>query len=298
MSPAAFTLIFVARARRFARRPPVARPPALAARPSRREAVPSAFAGRISLAAHRKAADYTIERTRFDMLVTVFSAAAARADAGRRTVGAGRPDRRARAAAAAARPHLRRAGRTGPGRRQPPVCLVDRRSASRPRFGFNRMTPAHMVRRPGQGHRAAALLGLPLVALTLWLMRAAGPAWWLWVWAAWIGLPLLLLVLYPSVIAPLFNKFTPLADGGARERVEAPARALRLRQQGPLRDGRLAPLRPRQRLLHRVRARQSASCSSTPCSTRSARRARGRARPRARALQAPARRQAHRRRFA
>ncbi len=55
-----------------------------------------------------------------------------------------------------------------------------------------------------------AALGLPLAALVLWLMRAAGPAWWLWVWVAWMAFQFLVLALYPTVIAPLFNKFSPL----------------------------------------------------------------------------------------
>jgi len=67
----------------------------------------------------------------------------------------------------------------------------------------------------------AALIGLPLAALVLWLMGAAGGLWWLWAWGAWVGFNLLLLVLYPTVIAPLFNKFEPLADEGLKARVQA-----------------------------------------------------------------------------
>jgi STE24 endopeptidase len=52
-------------------------------------------------------------------------------------------------------------------------------------------------------------------------MRSAGPLWWLWVWLAWMGFQVLMLVLYPTVIAPLFNKFSPLPAGAARERIEA-----------------------------------------------------------------------------
>jgi STE24 endopeptidase len=66
-----------------------------------------------------------------------------------------------------------------------------------------------------------ALIGLPLAALILWIMGATGGLWWLWAWGAWVGFNLLLLVLYPTVIAPLFNKFEPLADESAEARVQA-----------------------------------------------------------------------------
>ena len=52
-------------------------------------------------------------------------------------------------------------------------------------------------------------------------MRAAGPLWWIWAWAVWIGFQFLLLALYPTVIAPLFNKFSPLPAGSARDAIEA-----------------------------------------------------------------------------
>ncbi|MCV5262589.1 hypothetical protein OFC55_33520, partial [Escherichia coli] len=65
------------------------------------------------------------------------------------------------------------------------------------------------------------VLGLPLAALMLWLMGSAGPSWWVWAWAVWVGFNLLVLVLYPTVIAPLFNKFEPLQDEALRSRVEA-----------------------------------------------------------------------------
>jgi STE24 endopeptidase len=89
------------------------------------------------------------------------------------------------------------------------------------RFGFNRMTLKLWLADLAKGTLVAVLLGLPLLLLVLWLMRAAGELWWLWTWAAWMAFQLLVLVLYPTVIAPLFNKFEPLPAGEARERVEA-----------------------------------------------------------------------------
>jgi STE24 endopeptidase len=64
------------------------------------------------------------------------------------------------------------------------------------------------------------VLGLPLVTLVLWLMAGAGSLWWFYAWLAWVGFQALLLALYPTVIAPLFNKFRPLADVKLKERVE------------------------------------------------------------------------------
>ena len=52
-------------------------------------------------------------------------------------------------------------------------------------------------------------------------MRSTGPYWWLWAWAAWIAFQFLVLALYPTVIAPLFNKFSPLPDGPARTAIES-----------------------------------------------------------------------------
>jgi STE24 endopeptidase len=83
------------------------------------------------------------------------------------------------------------------------------------KFGFNRMTRALWVADLVKGIVVGAALGLPLAALVLWLMGAAGPLWWIWVWAAWVAFQVLVLALYPTVIAPLFNKFYAAA-GSAR----------------------------------------------------------------------------------
>src|SRR5262249_18883297 len=71
-----------------------------------------------------------------------------------------------------------------------------------------------------KGALVAAALGVPLVALIVWLMARAGALWWLYAWLAWVAFQVLILALYPTVIAPLFNKFAPLADAGVKERVE------------------------------------------------------------------------------
>ncbi len=87
--------------------------------------------------------------------------------------------------------------------------------------GFNQMTLGVWVADGLKGVAVAAALGLPLAALILWLYDAAGPTWWLWAWLAWMAFNTALLLLYPRVIAPLFNRFEPLADARLRERVES-----------------------------------------------------------------------------
>jgi STE24 endopeptidase len=67
----------------------------------------------------------------------------------------------------------------------------------------------------------SALLGIPLLAAVLALMKVAGPLWWLWVWALWMGFNVLIMLVYPVFIAPWFNRFDPLPQGAERERIEA-----------------------------------------------------------------------------
>ncbi|RVT48823.1 M48 family metallopeptidase [Rubrivivax albus] len=89
------------------------------------------------------------------------------------------------------------------------------------RFGFNRQTPGLWWKDRLKGAAVGAVVGLPLAALVLWLMAASGGLWWLWAWVAWVAFNGLLLVLWPTVIAPLFNRFEPLADEGLAQRVQA-----------------------------------------------------------------------------
>jgi STE24 endopeptidase len=89
------------------------------------------------------------------------------------------------------------------------------------RFGFNKMTWKLWLGDAIKGTLLGAAIGLPIAALILWLMGAAGSMWWLWAWAVWMGFNLLLLVVYPTFIAPLFNKFQPLEDETLKARVTA-----------------------------------------------------------------------------
>ena len=88
------------------------------------------------------------------------------------------------------------------------------------RFGFNRTTPLGYVRDKLLGVLLVLLFGVPLVGVILWLMASAGPYWWLWAWAVWMSFTLLVTWAYPVLIAPLFNRFEPLADHALRERLE------------------------------------------------------------------------------
>ena len=89
------------------------------------------------------------------------------------------------------------------------------------RFGFNRMTPALFLADLAKHTLLGAALGLPLLVLVLWLMQRMGEWWWLHVWLAWMGFNLLVLLIYPTFIAPLFNKFTPLQDAALAGRIDA-----------------------------------------------------------------------------
>jgi len=89
------------------------------------------------------------------------------------------------------------------------------------RFGFNRMTQRLWLADLFKNFVVSSIIGLGIAALILWLMGVAGASWWLWAWLAWVAFNLLLMVAYPLWIAPLFNKFEPLADPELKSRVEA-----------------------------------------------------------------------------
>lgn len=88
------------------------------------------------------------------------------------------------------------------------------------RFGFNKMTPGMFFADLVKQVMLMALLGAPLLFCMLWLMEKMGDNWWLYAWAAWITFNLFLLAIFPTWIAPLFNKFTPLEDVSLKERIE------------------------------------------------------------------------------
>ncbi len=88
------------------------------------------------------------------------------------------------------------------------------------KFGFNRMTPALFLADLAKQTLLGAALGVPLLLVVLMLMARMGELWWLYVWLAWMGFNLLVLMLYPTFIAPIFNRFTPLSDPSLASRIE------------------------------------------------------------------------------
>ena len=89
------------------------------------------------------------------------------------------------------------------------------------RFGFNKITAKLWLADMLKSTLMGAVIGLPIAAMIMWLMGSAGRFWWLWAWCAWMGFNLLLLLIYPTFIAPLFNKFQPLEDESLKTRVTA-----------------------------------------------------------------------------
>jgi STE24 endopeptidase len=185
-----------------------------------RESPPPAFADRVGSAAHRKAADYTVAKQRLGIVETIVDALVLVAI----TLGGGLAwlfsVTEQLALPALVRDLLLLVG----------VALVGgavalpfswwRTFRIEERFGFNRTTLRVWIADLVKGLAVGAVLGLPLALLVLWLMKSAGAAWWIYAWLAWMAFQLLILVLYPTVIAPLFNKFSPLPAGDARERIE------------------------------------------------------------------------------
>jgi STE24 endopeptidase len=189
-----------------------------------RSDVPGPFAGRISLEAHQRAADYTLAKGRLGVLAMAFGAALL---LGWTLLGgldllngAVRDAVQPRWGDMAYQLALLGAFALISGAIDLPLGLYSTFRVEQ-RFGFNRMTWKLYLADLVKGTLLGAMVGLPIAALVLWLMHAAGGLWWLWAWGVWMGFNLALLVLYPTVIAPLFNKFEPLADESLKARVQA-----------------------------------------------------------------------------
>jgi STE24 endopeptidase len=184
-----------------------------------RDAVPPPFATTVPLSAHQKAADYTITKTRFGLLELALGVAVlvgwtllggldALNQLLLRWLGSGMTQQLALMAGFA----------LISGAIDLPLALYQT-FVIEERFGFNKMTFRLWLVDLVKSTLLGAAIGLPIVALILWLMGAAGAFWWLWAWAVWMGFNLLLLVVYPTFIAPLFNKFKPLEDETLKARV-------------------------------------------------------------------------------
>ena len=189
-----------------------------------RHSVPAAFAGQVSLAAHQRAADYTLAKGRFGLLVTAFSSAVLLGwtllggldslnDALREAV-------QPRWGGMAYQLALLAAFALIGGLLDLPFELYSTFRIEQ-QFGFNRSTWRLYLADTAKGLALGTLIGLPLAAGVLWIMGATGGRWWLWAWGAWTAFQLLVMVAYPTLIAPIFNKFEPLADEALKTRVQA-----------------------------------------------------------------------------
>ncbi|MDI1339242.1 M48 family metallopeptidase [Polaromonas sp.] len=189
-----------------------------------RDQVPVAFAGTISPASHQKAADYTITKARFGLLELAFGTAVLIGwtllggidQLNQALVNSGL------AAYGPLVPQLALLAAFGliSGLLDLPFTLYSTFRIEE-RFGFNKMTFKLWLGDLVKSLLVGLVIGLPIVALILWIMGSTGAWWWLWAWGVWMGFNLLVLVLYPTVIAPLFNKFQPLEDESLKARVTA-----------------------------------------------------------------------------
>ena len=184
-----------------------------------RNAVPAPFAERITLAAHQKAADYTVAKARLELLELALGTAVLLGwtllgglnllnQALLHWLGGGMWQQLALLAAFVLISGLI----------DLPVSLY-KTFVQEKRFGFNKMTPALWLADLCKSILLGAAIGLPIAAAILWLMGQAGTYWWAWAWAVWMGFNLLLMVIFPTFIAPLFNQFKPLEDEALKQRV-------------------------------------------------------------------------------
>lgn len=187
---------------------------------TRRDQVPEVFAEHIALPAHRKAADYTLSKARLHRLALIFDAIVLLA----LTLGGG----------------LQALDALTHDLPWSPIVegtvfvlgflllsyllelpfVIYRTFRIEQRFDFNHTTPRLFIIDVLKQFLLMLVLITPLTALVLWLMEDIGRWWWLYVWLVWNGFSLLMMWAYPAVIAPLFNKFTPLSDESLRQRID------------------------------------------------------------------------------
>ncbi len=184
-----------------------------------RSSVPVAFEDTISLDDHQKAADYTVAKTRFSRLPMFF-------DAGLLliwTLGGGLEWLDQTITTYELNPIM--TGIT--------VMLAFMLISSllelpfsvystfviEERFGFNRTTVKTFITDIIKGAALALILGVPILWVILWLMEQAGEYWWVYAWAVWTGFSLFIMWIYPTLIAPIFNKFEPLEEGATLDRI-------------------------------------------------------------------------------
>lgn len=186
-----------------------------------RAVVPAEFSEKIGLDAHQKAADYTIAKTKFSLLTlffsvlvllafTLFGGLQLLAVTLYKSLGDGMIYQLSLIAIFA----------LISGALDLPFDLY-RQFVLEEKFGFNKMTLKLFFSDMLKGSLIGAAIGLPLVWVVITLMDKSGNLWWLYAWLVWSGFQLLMMLIFPTWIAPLFNKFTPLADDSLRARIES-----------------------------------------------------------------------------
>lgn len=185
-----------------------------------REAVPADFAREVSLDDHRRAADYTIARTRFGMAETIYDAVVSILWLAlwmaplyafvSHYIEPGLTRSVVFVAAVGVVGHFL----------EMPFSLANAFWLEE-RFGFNRLTPGTFVLDELKSGALALAIGTPLLYAMFALLRAMPDTWWLLAYVGFMALTIAMTVIYPTVIAPMFNKFTPMEDGSTKSRMEA-----------------------------------------------------------------------------
>jgi STE24 endopeptidase len=186
-----------------------------------RDTVPDSFAGSIPLEDHHKAADYTLTNTRIGMIALLYDSLLLLGW----TLGGGLEWLDSQWRAAGLQPVM-----TGLGVMFSAIIIMTllelpfslyHTFVVEERFGFNRSTLGVFVTDLLKNAVLLIVIGAPLIALALWIMEASGGLWWLYVWLVWMTFTLVMFWAYPAVIAPLFNKFSPLDNDKLKERIQA-----------------------------------------------------------------------------
>ena len=189
---------------------------------SHRNQVPQAFSENIALEAHQKAADYSTDKTKLALLEATVQAVLLAA----LTIGGGLQwiddvwrnlivnHDIARGALVIVSAMLVSSMIDLPFEYYK-TFVVDEK------FGFNKMTPAMFFSDLVKQSVVGIILGAPILFAALWLMQGAGQYWWLYLWIIWSAFNLIMLAVYPTFIAPFFNKFTPLEDQALKQRIES-----------------------------------------------------------------------------
>ena len=183
-----------------------------------RDAVPADFAAGVTLEEHRKAADYTVAHERLARVTpcstwrfrspgcwgaSIFSTARLPRSCRHRSGWASLPGRDL---------YHRRLLRL-------PLDVYETFVLEQ-RFGFNRTTPLTFIADRLKGWAIALAISVPLLFACLWAMRCFAGLWWLWTWFGLVAMMVAAPTVYVRLIAPRFNRFTPLGEGALRSRIE------------------------------------------------------------------------------